>query len=431
MSSKLFDVDAGSQTIFKDLNVLSPHYVPKELPYRKSEIKQISKIFSALLVGAKPSNLFLYGKTGTGKTSVIKNIMRELHNILSDDSKNKIHVNSASVYMNCRLGYNSKYQILLKVLEEEILNSKDIRNTPLEDVKGSTLGGRSPTELVQRLHKVVEANALHLLIVLDEIDMVKDVNELLYTLTRINDQIESVETDQGARRGSVTVVGISNKHSFKHDLDPRTKSTLLGEEILFKPYNAPQLKTILTHRVREGFKKASISESNIGLIAAIAAQTNGDARYALRLLQKSGEIAQNDNRKRVKKEDIRTAKSKIEEDIVNELVTTLPEHQQIVLYAIADLTIRGSQYQRLSDIPKEVLFSGEVYENYEKACKHLNRNPRTLRWFGEYLKELEMLGLVTLSLSGSGIRGTTTLIRLGGKAQEIKELLSKSLGLSA
>jgi cell division control protein 6 len=246
------------------------------------------------------------------------------------------------------------------------------------------------------------------------------VNELIYILTRVNDELEE---------GSVSITGVSNVYSFKNNLDPRTKSTLCEEEVVFKPYNANQLKTILTHRVKMGFRKGAMSESNIALIAAYAAQTNGDARYGLRLLQKAGEMAQSHKRRRVKKEYVREAKAKVEEDIITELITTLPEHQQIVLYAIADGVARGSHYKRLSDTPPDVLFSGEVYENYEKICKHLNRNPRTMRWFGEYLKELEMLGLVTLTLSGSGVRGTTTLIRLGGNPNEIKKIVAGSLGL--
>jgi archaeal cell division control protein 6 len=428
MSSRLFEDELQASTVFKDLNVLSPHYVPKELPYRKSEIKQVIKVLSSVILDVKPLNIFLYGKTGTGKTSVVKNVLRELEALIGDKSRNKTSIKSFGVYMNCRLGYNSKYQILLKVLEDSQLNGEEISDRPLSAVRNNTLGGRSPTELYSKLQKVVESNAIHLIIVLDEIDMIRDLNDLLYTLTRVNDQIDSVQVGGRQSRGSVSVIGISNKHSFKNALDPRTKSTLSGEEIVFKPYNANQLKTILTHRVREGLKKGSISESNIGLIAAYAAQTNGDARYALRLLQKSGEIAQAANRKRVKKEDISCAKAKIEEDIIHELITTLPEHQQIVLYAISDLVLRGGQYRRLSDVPGDVLFSGEVYEGYEKICKSLSRNPRTMRWFGEYLKELEMLGLVTLSLSGSGIRGTTTLIRLGSSAEEIKKMVSMSLG---
>jgi cell division control protein 6 len=250
----------------------------------------------------------------------------------------------------------------------------------------------------------------------------------LYMLTRINDEIRETTIDGHPKRGCVCIIGISNSYSFKQNLDPRTKSALCEEEVVFKPYNANQLKTILAARVKMGFKKGSISASNVGLIAAYAAQTNGDARYGLRLLQKAGEIAQGHRRKRVKKEDVMEAKAKVEEDILKEIVTTLPEHQQIVLYTIADLATRGSQYKRLGEAPSDVLFSGEVYENYERVCKHLNRQPRTMRWVGEYLKELEMLGLVTLSLSGPGVRGTTTLIRLGTSAAEIRKIIGSSLG---
>ncbi len=428
MNSRMFDTDFLKYSVFKDLSVLSPHYIPKELPYRKSEIKRITRELSVVLIDTKPSNIFLYGKTGTGKTSVVKNIMRELESLLNEESKNPESTIVKSSYMNCRLGYNSKYQILLKILEQDNLNVEDILKRPLEGVRNNSLSGRSPTQLYAILKKVVEANALHLIVILDEIDMVRDVNELLYMLTRINDQIEHVEVRGKSRRGSVSIIGISNKASFKHDLDPRTKSTLCGEEIVFKPYNAHELKTILTHRVKIGFKKGGISESNIGLIAALAAQTSGDARYALRLLQKSGEIAQVKKRKRVKIDDVKAAKAAVEDDIIKELIITLPEHLQMVLYSITDLILRGGKQSRLAGDPQDGMMSGEVYFNYELVCKHLNRKPRTMRWFGEYLKELEMLGLVTLSISGKGVRGNTTLIRLGSSASEMKKLLFSSLG---
>jgi cell division control protein 6 len=429
MTGKFFDEDTKDKGVFRDLSVLSPHYIPKELPYRKNEIKQITGAISCLISGVKAHNLFLYGKTGTGKTSVVKNIIRELETLLADPARNRHRVRVAASYLNCRLGYNSKYQILLKIAEEESLKAPDLRNMPFEGVRTSTLSGRSPTELYGRIRKVVEVNALNLMVVLDEVDMVKDVDDLLYTLTRINDEIKETNVQGQTRRGSVSIIGISNSYSFKQNLDTRTKSALCEEEVVFKPYNANQLKTILANRVKMGFKKGSISSSNIALIAAFAAQTNGDARYGLRLLQKAGEIALAHKRKRVKKEDVNEAKAGVEEDIIKEIIITLPEHQQVVLYSIADLILRGSQYKRLAEMPSDVLFSGEAYENYERTCKSLNRAPRTLRWFGEYLKELEMLGLVALTLSGAGIRGTTTLIRLGASPSEIKKIVGSSLGL--
>ncbi len=430
MTGKLFDAELKDRGVFKNLSVLSPHYVPKELPYRNHEIKLVTRILAPVFGDCKPNNLFIYGKTGTGKTSVVKRVAQAFEEVVSDKARNKKKVKSHVSYMNCRLGYNSKYQVMIKILEDEKFQSEDILKSPIEGIKNGRLHGRSPTELYDRLKKVVEANALRLITVLDEVDMIKDVDDLIYMLTRINDEIEEVQINGQVKRGSVSIIGISNKYSFKNHLDPRTKSTLCEEELVFKPYNAKQLKTILVHRVKLGFKARSIAESNIGLIAAYAAQTNGDARYALKLLQTAGEIALSNKRKRVKRDDVRDAKTRVEEDIIFELITTLPEHQQITLYSIADRIIRGSQYKRLSEHPTDVLFSGEVYENYEKICKAFNRNPRTMRWFGEYLKELEMLGLVTLSISGSGIRGNTTLIRLGSQPDYIKKIVENSLGLN-
>ena len=55
-------------TVFADRNVLSPHYVPETLPFREKEIQKIMEGVSPALKGERPRNMFLYGKTGTGKT---------------------------------------------------------------------------------------------------------------------------------------------------------------------------------------------------------------------------------------------------------------------------------------------------------------------------------------------------------------------------
>jgi cell division control protein 6 len=318
------------------------------------------------------------------------------------------------------MGYNSRYQVLVKILEDDKINAQGIENSPVSDRRGGKLSGLQPTELYERLKKVVASNKLGMIVVLDEVDMVKDVDELLYMLTRINDEVPA---------GRVNVIGISNRYSFKENLDPRSRSTLCEEEMVFKPYNANQLKSILAQRVKLGLRTGSISQSNIALIAAYGAQTNGDARYALKLLQKAAELAQNAGRKRIRTEDVKDAKTKVEEDITFELISTLPEHQQIVLYSIACTLSAGGSYQRLGDTAKDVLFSGEAYEAYERVCKQMNTPVRTMRWFREYLNDLDMLGLITLTASGKGVRGNTSHIRLGSPADEVKKIVSASLGL--
>ena len=111
-------------------------------------------------------------------------------------------------------------------------------------------------------------------------------------------------------------------------------------------------------------------------------------------------------------------------------IKNLPEHQQIVIYSIATLALEGGMQKRLSGLSNGDLLTGEVYDAYESNCKAFNRSPRTIRQFSQYLSELEMLGLITASMSGKGIRGNTRLIRLGYPPEEIKAIVKKSLGIN-
>lgn len=419
MTGHLFE-PAETGGIFKNLDSLGPHYIPDELPHRLSEAKAISRILSPVLRSEKPGNIFVYGSTGTGKTCVVKHVIRELNKTASAGCDSNALVRT--VYMNCRTGYGSKYQILVRILTDESLQSDSLKKRPLDDRRNKDLVGLSPTRLYEKLKDVVSANNMGLVVILDEIDTVKDVNDLMYMLTRINDDIEN--------SGRVSVVGISNLPSFKDRLDARSRSTLCEEELIFKSYNAHQLETILKQRAEIGLKGNAISDGNIKLIAAYAAQSTGDARYALKLLQKAAELADVDGRDSVKTEDVKAARLKVEADVVSEAVRDLPEHKQIVLYSIADLISKGGRYRKLGDsAPDDFTFSGEAYDHYVKVSRGLYREPITIRWFREYLNQLEVEGLLVLKNSGRGVRGNTTLIRLGRRPEEIKTIIEANLGL--
>jgi cell division control protein 6 len=223
------------------------------------------------------------------------------------------------------------------------------------------------------------------------------------------------------------MVGISNKLSFKDSLDPRSKSSLYETEMIFQPYTAEQLKKILDQRISEGFEKDTVDPSAVNLTAAITSQESGDARYALKLLNKAGEIAEQGGRKKVIDDDVEAARKKVEIDLTVETVSTLPEMHQVVLYAICDLSASGSKYSRLEGMQDCMLFSGEVYEEYERICKKLKKRARSSRWYKEYLNDLEVLGLITTTPSGKGVRGQTTLIRMSQDPKAVLELLKTNL----
>lgn len=380
----------AKKSIFKNMSVLSPHYIPKELPYREDQIKEIMCVVSPALKSQRPRNLIIYGKTGTGKTCSMKRIMNEFQEIAKNETMH---------YVNCRI-YNSRYRILQKILKGYI---------PELEKSGFGL-----PYLYEKLLEIMEDDR-QLIVVLDEIDMVKDLDELVYTLTRANDE---------ADEGGVSMVGISNRLSFKDSLDPRSRSSLYETEMVFPPYTSEQLQKILTERVKEGFEISVVKESAINLTAALTAQESGDARYALKLLMKAGEMAEQKEKGNVDDNDVETARKKVELDLIAETITTLPDMHRIVLHSIASVTMSGSRYARLEGVGSEFLLSGEVYEEYEKRCKKISKRPRSTRWFREYLNDLEMLGLIVTTPSGKGMRGHTTLIKLGHNAEDICKILN-------
>jgi cell division control protein 6 len=105
-----------NNSIFKDKSPLQNSYQPEDIPHREQQIKQIASILAPSLRGEKPSNLFLYGKTGTGKTLTIQFVKNELLKRVSKDSLFKLRIE----YLNCKLKKvsDTEYRILAELIKK-------------------------------------------------------------------------------------------------------------------------------------------------------------------------------------------------------------------------------------------------------------------------------------------------------------------------
>jgi cell division control protein 6 len=387
----IFDTFLKSPTIFRNRDVLRPTYVPDDLPHREEHITRLGMILSSALRGAAPSNVFIYGKTGTGKTAAAKYVLKHL----SDRAKgSEVSIPALrTAYLNCKV-VDTNYRVLANLCNEIGL---DVPFTGL------------PTDEVYRrfVEETSNKNVL-IIIVLDEVDMLvkNDGDDVLYELTRINASL---------KQGRVSLVGISNDLKFKDYLDPRVVSSLSEEEVVFPPYTALELQDILRQRALAGFRDGALDEGVINLCAALAAREHGDARRALDLLRVAGESCERTGEQKVTEKHVRAAQSCIEYDTVTETLRTLPIQSKLVLYSVYLLEVHG----------EEEVITGSVFDVYKDLCGLLSLDLLTQRRVGDLVNELDMLGIINAKVESKGRYGRTKKIKLSVPSSQVKEVLEE------
>lgn len=383
----IFDKFLQGPKIFTDREVLRPDYVPEHLPHREDQIQQIAKILAPVLDEARGSNIFIYGKTGTGKTAVVKYVLNRLMR-----RSNEIGALVENSYVNCRL-VGTVYRVLLK-LGESI------------DVK-IPFTGLATSEVFDRFEDALDLKGVLLIVVLDEIDALVKVygDNLIYELTRVNETLN---------KGKVSLICISNDLLFKDLLDPRVLSSLGEEEVVFRPYTAPELKDILLERAKISFNDDVLMAGALNLCSALAAAEHGDARRALDLLRVAGELTERDGVAKVTEEHVRSAQKKIEEDRVVLVLKTLPIHSKLVLCSI----------YIMSRAKVKNAITGDVYEVYIELCNKLGLESLTQRRISGLINELDITGILNARVVSLGRYGRTKKIRLAISNVVIKDVFS-------
>ncbi len=392
MEESIFQNYLRSDTLFKkNRDILRPSYIPENLPHRDYQIDQLASILATALRGDRPSSVLIFGKTGTGKTAVVKFLGKEIKK--STNKESDVHY----IYINCEV-VDTQYGILA-----------NIGNRFISDWEEQIPFTGWPTEKVYNMLKEkVDREAKVAVIILDEIDKLiyKSGDDVLYHLLKINDDLS---------RAKVSIIGISNDLKFTEFLDPRIKSRLGEEKMVFPPYNAEQLRDILMQRSELAFKEEVVETSVISLCAALAAQEHGDARRALELLRVAGELAERNQEKKVTEEYVYKAKNKIELDCVSEVIRTLPTQSKLLLFGMILNQERG--------INK--LNTGDVFSTYKELCKKADMSILTQRRITDLISELDMLGIIHARVISKGRYGRTREITLSVPVMESKKVLEE------
>jgi len=286
-------------TLFKDERVLYPDFVPEKLPFRDEQVSELVFCLKPASIGRKPTNVFVYGKPGTGKTVTLKYVLNELEEY-SDRAK--------GIYINC-FEYSSRQSILFK----------------LANSLGAAVPERgvSSEEVFSRIISILKTTKLIPIIIFDEAEQLlkeDSTKNLLYDLSRIPEQQKLL----------LGLVFISNDSLFLSKIDDRVRSSLQCSVVPFENYSVPELKEILNSRTKFAFFDYALDKEVIALCAAHAFKLGGDSRVALSVLLKAGRLAERKNSKMVLVEHVRACFMQ-EKPVKIEVTSTLNAQEKDLL----------------------------------------------------------------------------------------------------
>ena len=389
--SNIFDSLSHDERIFKNREALSSTYIPKHFPHREEEIGNIANILKPALNGSRPSNILIYGQTGTGKTAVAKFICDQITSKAKNDDK-RIH----TAYINCKQT-NTTYSILSNI-------GKAYSKEWEEEIP---IAGWRIDKVYAEVKQKAKENGGIVILVLDEIDALvnKSGDDILYHLTSLNSDLEN---------SKISIIGISNDVKFTSWLDPRVKSRLGEESLAFAPYNAPQIEEILYERSKIAFKENVVEPLVVSYCSSKAAQEHGDVRKALDLLRISAELADREEREIVTARYVNLAQNVMENDQVKNIISTLPIQNKATFASI--IVNQGSRKNGQQT-------TGEVYETYSRICNIFKLEVLTQRRISNLISELDMQGLIHAKTVSLGRQGRTKYISLAIEENQLKVVM--------
>lgn len=377
-------------SLFKDKQAVKTNYALTgigDILHRNNEIKQYYQYLKDIFRVVSPSNVFIHGKTGVGKTILTKWVLEEIKN---EASNRNIELTIIKIKCDVAKTENGMWQAIND-------------NMPMPKGEKKRKIGNSISKHANYFEYLLNNYSGILLIVLDEIDKASDpqmINKIIRMESTLSKQFPCV-------------IGITNDLFIYNKFPAELTSVLSQRELVIKPYDAYQLIDILNARIKMAFVPGVVPEVVVGLCAAFAAQEHGEARRAIDLLRVSGELAEERQSNIIEEEDVRNANKKIEIERVNQVIQSLPKQSKITLLACIYV---------FDNVHKENT-TANVYNVYMRICTALDSDLLTWRRIVDLINELDLLGLISVIVKHGGRYGRQKqIVGISAKEQALKTL---------
>ena len=374
--------------LIKDPRPLSYDYLPPALPHREIQLEEMKRLFQKVKDGGA-QNVLLKGRVGTGKTASARLFCESFVKEASSGGKSVL-----VSYVNCR-SKSSSHSVLLSIARDF---SKDFPAV-----------GFSEDYMLETMKTHLEKKQAHLIVILDEMDYLlrRAGSDVVYKLTRFSEYTGKPQ--------NISVIGISQQDVI-YLMDEATRSTFKRSNVIsFQPYSADEIRDIIKQRAELALSPGSITSDSIELMAEISSR-DGDARYAIELLERGALVAQATGYDQIRAEHVRKAASENSMVAEEESVENLGKHELLVLLS-ALRKLKEDAYAT----------TGEVEEEYKAVCEEYGEKPRGHTQFWKYLNTLELEGLISTELVSK--KGRTKRIGTDMPVEDMSSLVEKRLGI--
>lgn len=369
-SDPLFEIP-GDQ-IFVNKDMLRVGWVPENddmIVGRDDEMQQLAQYINPILSEREPDHVVIYGKTGTGKSLITRHVVQRACSATAEEI--------GHAYIDCKQ-HKTEAQVFSELGR--------IFNDPTATGQTVPETGLSTARYKSRLYDALDASYDGALIVLDEMDKLRDDHTVLELSRAVEDRKTNVP---------MGVIVISNRIGYIENFQARVESSFDPKDIQPAPYDAAVLRQIMESR-RGAFADGVLTDDVIPKAAAVAGAEHGDARKAIRILRHAGEAAAKQKADKVTADHIDVARREAEKNRFGETIQNATAQEKAVLVALAELTLNNEKGQ---------FKQSELYNQYEIINDTIEMNVLSQRRVRDLTNDYALLDVLEVDKRNFGQTG--------------------------